>query len=138
MVVICIAALDGCSRLTNRVVSQDVNVIAWEDRAEVVLEHEGDFKRCDMDILLHVNRTFDEESVALELTFITPDSLRYSECVEAPISVDWGTTAKYFSDIAIEYRRDVKLKKDGIYSVSIRPLKPLRGVESAGVNFRMK
>ena len=138
MVVVCVAAMSGCGRLTNRVVCQDVNVMAWVDRAEVALEHEGDFRRCDMDILLHVNRMFDEESVALELTFTTPDSLRYSECVEVPVSVDWGTTAKYYSDIVVEYRRDVKLKKDGIYSVSIRPLKPLRGVESAGVNFRMK
>ena len=135
---VCIVMFVHCGRVNNYVVCGDVNVLAWVERVELELSHGREPELCDMDIVLHVNRTFDEREVAFEMTLFTPDSLRYSECIKVPVDVEWGPTAEYYTDIAIEYRKDVELSHEGVYRVAIRPLHSISGVESAGINFRMK
>lgn len=135
---LCVALFVYCGRVKNHVVCCDVDVRMWDERVEFVYENLAPQTMCDMDIVLHVNRTFKEKDLELEITLCTPDSLRYSERVKAPVSVEWGPTAEYFADVAIEYRSNVTLSHEGIYLVAIRPLRQIRGVESAGINFRMK
>lgn len=137
-ILLCAVMFVHCKRADNYVISNDVNVRQWDERVELEFEHGQERERCDMDIVLHVNRTFKHREVAFEITLFTPDSLRYSEFISSEIDVEWGPTARYYHDLPIEYRRDVELAKEGSYRVAIRPLYSLSGVESAGINFRMK
>lgn len=127
-----------CRGVDNRVVSSDVNIGDWNERVELIYENSTAATRCDVDVVLHVNRNFTEREIPLEITFFTPDSLRYSECVELKAQAEWDGVADYYTDIVMPYRGDVSLAKEGTYRLTIRPLKSLSGVESAGVNFRLK
>lgn len=134
---LCIVSFAHCGRVTNHVVCCDVNVREWDESVEIVYENQTPQTMYDMDIVLHVNRTFQEKDVEFEIILTSPDSLRYSECIKAPASIDWGL-AECFTDVSIKYRRDVTFLREGEYLVAIRPLKQMKGVESVGINFRKK
>lgn len=139
--VLCVAMALGfvqCRRVDNQVITRDVDIRAWEERVELEFDHGRQSTQCDMDIVLHVNRAFEQREVAFEITLFTPDSLSYSERVISEVDVEWGNAARYNTDVAIEYRRDIRLDREGVYRVAIRPLQTMAGVESAGINLRMK
>ena len=136
MVALCLMV--GCKLPENRVVYKDVNVGVWDEGATIVFTHDGKPCRCDMDILLHVNRGFKAQRCAFEISTITPDSLRYTEDVAVLISEAQLSETKYLFDISIPYRRDVDMDKNGEYKIVISPLVPLSDIESVGVNFQLK
>ena len=92
----------------------------------------------DLDVTLHINRRFEAQSVALEITTLTPDSLRYSESVTLPVRVRWTSNRAKTTDIEIPYRRDVHFAHKGVYHISLRPLQDVVGVEAAGITFQTK
>lgn len=113
----------------------DVNVRSWSDEASVVRINEDTSAMYDIDIVLHINSHFVAEQIELEITMLSPDSLRYTEQVALRInSLPEGPAAQAM-DLRLPYRRDAKLKHIGGYTFNIRPLKPLVGIEAAGVYF---
>lgn len=138
IIVVALCLMVGCSVPENRVVYKDVNVREWNEGATIALTHDGKPRRCDMDILLHVNSDFDARQCAFEISTIAPDSLRYSESVILPISEAQLSETEHFFDVRIPYRRDVEFAKNGEYNIVITPLAPLSNVEAVGVNFQLK
>lgn len=130
--------LVGCAMPYNRVFYQDVNVMTWQQRAVITFSYDEEPRYGDMDLLLHVNGDFEPRDLNFEITVISPDSLRYTECISVPQPVRHAATSDHVEDIKIPYRQDVELAKRGEYTVEIMPLTPLSGVESVGVNFQLK
>ena len=138
IIIVALCLMVGCDVSENRVVYKDVNVREWDESATIAFTHDGKPRRCDIDILLHVNRDFDARQCAFEISTITPDSLRYAESVTIPISEMQLSETEHFFDVCIPYRRDVGIDKNGEYKIIILPLVPLSDVEAVGVNFQLK
>lgn len=138
MVLAMVLAFVGCAMPDNVVLYTDVNVVKWSDKATVELDYKDEPRTCDMDMLFHINRHFIADTLSLEITTITPDSLRYTEKLCVPVAVEWNDSDSRSVDLSVPYRRDVTLDRQGVYAISIRPVVPVSGVESAGVNFQMK
>ncbi|MBR3775393.1 MAG: hypothetical protein IKL12_04720 [Alistipes sp.] len=92
----------------------------------------------DLNVTLHINRHFTASDIALEITTLTPDSLRYTESITLPIEAEWPGNNTMAIDVELPYRRDVHFSHEGEYSIILRPLQSLQGVEAAGINFQTK
>lgn len=138
---VCVASVVAfvqCNAPRNVVLFDDVNLGEWREPAEVVLHHQQGRSVGDMSILLHVNHNFSADTIGVEVVVHTPDSLRYTERIVMPVTVEWGDDKNGFVDVEIPYRRDVSFAVEGDYLISLRPLRGVQGVEAAGVNFQWK
>ena len=127
-----------CRSEQSAVTMGDVSIDGWDTPITVAYKNTEAERLCDLGVTLHVNRHFTAESVALEITTLTPDSLRYSEVVTLPTKAEWPTTQSTTMDIALPYRQDVRLMHKGEYYIILRPIQNIVGVEAAGINFQIK
>lgn len=133
-----IVLLTQCRVSENNVVMADVDINDWNEEASISYTNKQTESNYDLSIMLHVNRRFKAKELELEITTMTPDSLRYSERVTLPVRFSWEQTSSATSDIDIPYRQSVTLRCEGEYKMVITPLQSVVGVEAAGVNFQMK
>lgn len=133
-----IVLLTQCRVSENNVVMTDVDINDWNEEASISYTNKQTESNYDLSIMLHVNRRFKAKELELEITTMTPDSLRYSERVTLPVRFSWEQTSSATSDIDIPYRQSVTLRCEGVYKMVITPLQSIVGVEAAGVNFQMK
>lgn len=133
-----IVLLTQCRVSENNVVMADVDINDWNEEASISYTNKQTESNYDLSIMLHVNRRFKAKELELEITTMTPDSLRYSERVTLPVRFSWEQTSSATSDIDIPYRQSVTLRCEGVYKMVITPLQSIVGVEAAGVNFQMK
>ena len=138
MAVLAIALLSSCGVGESVVAMGDVSLEGWNEPVNITYDNSDTSTLLDMDVTLHVNRRFDASSIALEITTLTPDSLRYSESVTLPVRMRWTSNRAKTTDIALPYRRDVHFAHEGEYHISLRPLQNIVGVEAAGITFQMK
>lgn len=130
--------LAACSIRPDTVVMSDVDVNDWHKTTTLTYENSA-IERCDMNITLHVNRHFSAKEVALQVTMLTPDSLRYTEQVTLPVELAKPMhPSRAATDIELPYRRDIHLKHKGEYTWQITPTEAIDGVEAAGINFYIK
>ena len=127
-----------CRTEQSAVAMGDVSIDGWDNPITVTYKNTEADRLCDLGVTLHINRRFATDSVALEITTLTPDSLRYSEVVTLPAKAEWPSKQSTTMDIAIPYRRDVRLMHEGEYYIILRPLQSIEGVEAAGINFQTK
>ena len=138
MAVLAVALHSSCG-ITDPVVAMgDVSIDGWSEPVSVNYYNSDTSSPLDLDVTLHINRRFVAPSIALEITTLTPDSLRYSESVTLPVRVRWPSNRAKTTDIALPYRRDVHFAHKGEYHISLRPLQDVVGVEAAGITFQMK
>ena len=138
MAVLAIVLLSSCGVGESVVAMGDVSLEGWNEPVNITYDNSDTSTLLDMDVTLHVNRRFEASSIALEITTLTPDSLRYSESVTLPVRMRWTSNRAKTTDIALPYRRDVHFAHEGEYYISLRPLQNVVGVEAAGITFQMK
>lgn len=127
-----------CRTEQSAVAMGDVSIDGWDNPITVIYKNTEADRLCDLGVTLHINRRYATDSVALEITTLTPDSLRYSEVVTLPAKAEWPSKQSTTMDMAIPYRHDVRLMHEGEYYIILRPLQSIAGVEAAGINFQTK
>jgi hypothetical protein len=90
-----------------------------------------------MSVMLHINRSFKAEEVELQITMLTPDSLRYTEQVTLPIKLNDKRGAMAATDLELPYRHNVELRRKGEYVWQITPVEEIAGVEAVGISFQI-
>lgn len=133
-----ILLLTQCRMAECNVVMADVDIDDWSDEATISYINQEDATYYDLNITLHVNRRFKAHELELEITTMTPDSLRYSERVTLPVNVTWDNPSVATCDVELPYRQNVHLRRKGVYNMVITPQQSVVGVEAAGVNFQKK
>ena len=127
-----------CRTTECSVVMADVDINDWTEETTVSYTNKQTENNYDLNIVLHVNRRFKAKQLELEITTMTPDSLRYSEQVTLPVSLSWENPTAVTTDIELPYRQNVALRCEGEYTMVIAPQQSVVGVEAAGINFQMK
>lgn len=133
-----ILLLTQCRMAECNVVMADVDIDDWSDETTISYINQEDATDYDLNITLHVNRRFEAHELELEITTMTPDSLRYSERVTLPVNVTWDNPSVATCDVELPYRQNVHLRSKGVYNMVITPQQSVVGVEAAGVNFQKK
>ena len=127
-----------CRTTECSVVMEDVDINGWTEEATLSYTNKQTENNYDLRVVLHVNRRFTAKQLSLEITTMTPDSLRYSEQVTLPVNLSWENPTAVTTDIELPYRQDVTLRCEGEYTMVIAPQQSVVGVEAAGINFQMK
>ena len=138
MAIIAMLVFVQCRTEQSAVAMGDVSIDGWDNPITVTYKNTEADRLCDLGVTLHINRRYATDSVALEISTLTPDSLRYSEVVTLPAKAEWPSKQSTTMDIAIPYRHDVRLMHEGEYYIILRPLQSIEGVEAAGINFQTK
>ena len=73
------------------------------------------------------------DTLTVRVATLTPDSLRFEECVCLHIP-DTEHPAALVREAVIPYRQRVCLAREGVYRFSVTPLRTVRGVEAAGIH----
>lgn len=128
--------LTQCRIAENTVVMEDVNISGWESSTVVKYQNRDTSSLRNMSLALHVNRLYYQEQIEVEICTMSPDSLRFTERVVLPAQAQWPSATAPTVDLEIPYRRDVHLRCEGEYVVSITPERSIRGVEAVGINFQ--
>ena len=128
------ALLAQCRMAECNVALTDVNALSWSDEATVKYVNGDTTSLRDLDLVLHVDRSFESGELQLDISVATPDSLRYVERVTVPAVAQWRGNIRR-TDIRMPYRRRVRFALEGKYSIGIKPVGEVRGVEAAGINF---
>ena len=127
-----------CRTTECSVVMEDVDVNDWSEETTLSYTNKQTELNYDLSVVLHVNRRFTAQQLELEITTMTPDSLRYSEQVTLPVSFSWESPTDITCDVELPYRQNVALRCKGEYKMVITPQQSVEGVEAAGMNFQMK
>ncbi len=138
MAIIAMLVFVQCRTEQSAVAMGDVSIDGWDNPITVTYKNTEADRLRDLGVTLHINRRYATDSVALEITTLTPDSLRYSEVVTLPAKAEWPSKQSTTMDIAIPYRHDVRLMHEGEYYIILRPLQSIEGVEAAGINLQTK
>lgn len=128
--------LCACNIEPDKVVMCDVHRASWRDAATIAYDNTS-IERCDMSVMLHINRSFKAKEVALQITMLTPDSLRYTEQVTLPIKLNDKRGAMAATDVELPYRHNVELRRKGAYIWQITPVEEITGVEAVGISFQI-
>ena len=136
-IIFCAAIIiTACNIEPDKVVMCDVHRASWRDAATIAYDNTS-IERCDMSVMLHINRSFKAEEVELQITMLTPDSLRYTEQVTLPIKLNDKRGAMAATDLELPYRHNVELRRKGEYVWQITPVEEITGVEAVGISFQI-
>ena len=135
---IAILLMVQCRVVENTVVMEDVSVRSWTEATTIKYVNSDTTTLRNLSVTLHVNRLYNNDSIALEISTMTPDSLRYTEQVVMPATAEWPSENATTTDVEIPYRKNARLRCEGEYVVRITPQKEVVGVEAAGINFESK
>lgn len=116
----------------------DVDVTAWSAPATIIQSNADTTTLRNIDLFLCCNDRFREDSITVRIAVRTPDSLRFEEAFRMVIPRATTTPAALKREIAIPYRRDVRLLCSGNYRITITPERPIRGVEAVGISIVKK
>ena len=123
--------LAGC-RTRHTSLAADVDPSEWADTVEIVLPNTDTLTRCDLSLYLRFDERFRDDSLTLHVEVRTPDSLSY----EAPFLFcvpHLRKPAAVRSEAVADYRKRVRLAREGDYRVLIVPARPVTGVEAVGL-----
>lgn len=124
-----------CTLDKNHVVMEDVNTSSWDNVIDLhYTNDETEFR--NLSLMLRVRDSFKSDELRLEITTLTPDSLSYNEQVIFPVEFHWQGSVARSLEIELPYRQGVVMKHKGEYIIKLRPLHPVAGIESAGINFK--
>ncbi len=125
------ALVMGCSTPYRSVVA-DVDATAWADPVELILRNTDTLDCYDWQLFVRSDDRIAADTFTLRIAVVTPDSLRFEEpfLVRLPAR---PVPAAVRSEAEIDYRRRVRLSQAGDYRLTIRPLYPLRGIETVGI-----
>ena len=113
-------------------VMEDVNPFGWLREQRLEFHNDDTVSLRDIAILLRCGADADEGELPMEIKFTAPDSSRFVERRTIPLVLRRGPVSTA-ETVAIPYRRSVRLTQRGVYSVSLKPLASVRGIEAAGI-----
>lgn len=128
------AGLSACGLSPVRSAAADTDPRRWERPAEIVFRNADTATRCDASLFLRCNDRFAEDTLTVRVAVVAPDSLRYEEPFLLVIPRAEGPAA-LMREVAVPYRRRIRLARMGDYRFRVTPLRPVRGVEAVGVHF---
>lgn len=110
----------------------DVDPLGWREAAEVRFPNADTLAVCDLWLVVRYDAAFAGGPVDLEVTTVAPDSLRATEPFTLRLAPSRGLSP-LLCDTAVLYRRRAVLRCAGDYRMTIRPCRPVRGIEAVGV-----
>lgn len=122
----------GCMTPTQAVVD-DVDLYDWREGVCVSIENGDTTTLRDLSLIVRFNRLFDADTLHLELLIETPDSMRCTETVAFPMRHPRRAAALRTVD-EIPYRSRAVLDRMGTYRITLTPVRPVEGIEAAGIN----
>ena len=132
----CLALCAACSVEPCRVAMADVDSGSWDETVTVSYENADTASLYDLSVVLHVVPSFRAEQIALSIEILSPDSMRLTEDVTLATTAADAPPTSYGKDMEAPYRRSVRLKGKGCYTISLTPREPVAGVEAAVVTFQ--
>ncbi len=115
-----------------RTVMQDVPVFAWEKPVTIVFDSADTVALNDLYVVVRYNDAFVEDTLTLRIATCSPDSLCCGEELLLATASE-HTAAPLRSQQRIPYRRRVRFSRAGEYHMTFTPARPVRGVESVGL-----
>ena len=97
----------------------DVDPLGWREAAEVRFPNADTLAVCDLWLVVRYDAAFAGGPVDLEVTTVAPDSLRATEPFTLRLAPSRGPSPL--------------LRCAGDYRMTIRPCRPVRGIEAVGV-----
>ena len=123
--------LTGCS-MPGRTAVAEIGGGTWSDPVELVLPNNDTTGCYDWQLFVRCDDRIAPEAFTLQITLLSPDSLRFSESVAVQLPAS-PAAAPVLREAAVDYRRRVRLSALGNYRLRIAPHEPLRGVEAVGI-----
>ena len=104
----------------------------WSDPVELLLPNRDTLGTYDWRLFLRYDEHLAPDRFTLQLTVLTPDSLRFSEPVTVQLP-SGPAPAALLREFGIDYRRRVRLARTGSYRILLRPQTPLQGIDAVGI-----
>lgn len=121
----------GCSTPYRSVVA-DVDAGMWDEPVELILPNTDTLDDFDWQLFVRSDDRIAADTFTLRIAIETPDSLRFEEPFFVRLPARSAPAALLRENI-VGYRSDVRLSRSGDYRLTIRPTRPLRGVEAVGI-----
>lgn len=129
-------AAAACSGPTHTERMADVDPRGWRAGDAVVLKYENadTIGRRPLNLVLRCDRGFSLSALPLEITVTTPDSVSFTERIEADMHAGVSANKSGFEAI-VPYRSNAVLDRSGTYLFAFSPLTPesVKGVTAIGI-----
>ena len=96
MALMAVTMFTQCRVAESSVAMRDVSMDGWTEPVTVTYNNTDPTPLRDLNVTLHINRHFTASDIALEITTLTPDSLRYTESVTLPVQAIFVHTGYFF------------------------------------------
>lgn len=123
-------ALTGCT-MPGRVAVAEIGG-TWAEPVELVLPNDDTTGCYDWQLFVRCDDRSTTECFTLQITVLSPDSLRFSESVAVQLPPE-AAPAPLLREVAVDYRRRVRLSARGNYRVRIAPQQPVEGIAAVGI-----
>lgn len=102
----------------------------WSEAACFTVDNDDTLSLRDLSIAVRYNRRLAADSIIVDITTLTPDSLRLEEqfTLYVPSTDEVQPVERIFP-----YRRNARLLREGAYRFAIAPSEEIKGVESVGL-----
>lgn len=126
----CALWLAACGSHGTTVEMNDMAGWRWSQAEDFTLANDDTLSLRDLSIVLRYNREFDADSIVVDITTLSPDSLRLDErfTLHVPPTDEVRPVERIFP-----YRRNARLMRQGIYRFTVSPVGEITGVESVGL-----
>ncbi len=129
-----VVALCGCvgCLAPERAVVVDVSPAQWNEAVVLRYENLDTCSLRELRLFMRLDDSVLDDSLTLQITTRTPDSLQHSEYHRLVIPRQ-RVASSLQRVVEIPYRRRVQLHARGEYQFVLTPLRPMQGVEAVGV-----
>ena len=124
------AALSTRCAMPERIAVAEIDGL-WQEPVELVLPNADTVGCYDWQLFVRGNERLAADRFSLQITVLTPDSLRFSEPVTMQLPAPAATPL--LREASIDYRRRVRLAAVGNYRVRIAPAQPTAGIDAVGI-----
>lgn len=134
--VLLLSFLTGCNadRRTDTVMG-DVNPFGWLKEVTLSFDNTDTLSKGDLMLVVRCGSDLDSDRLPLSIEFTAPDSTRFVERKVFPLRMP-GKAASSAAVITVPYRRAVRFSQSGRYTVTLRPLQKVCGIEAAGFTYK--
>ena len=129
---LCVCLLCGCTT-GRRSYAVDIHGRTWSTPAVIEFPNSDTTNLYDISIALRHNGLRVGDTVEFTVRTVTPDSLWVEEPVRLCITDD-GRSRPAQHEAAATYRRNVRLSREGVYTVTLTPSQPVSGVTAVGID----
>ena len=122
--------LTACASGGTTVEMHDMADLRWSDTVHISVDNDDTLSMRDLSVVVRYNRQLKTDSVTVDITTMTPDSLRLEERFTLHIP---PTNEVHAVERIFPYRRNARLLRSGIYQFTLSSQEEIVGVESVGL-----